>query len=285
MGNIATKLASKSAEFKRMFLGQFPEKQLIAGNSVNYYQTLTDFDFIDLKIQYSKFGVEALIRDYLLIEDTQILEILEEGEKLNPEEINTLKLIQQTLELSSHVLNQDPNQLVGQLWGRLQSFEKSDIQKILTDAAKSKSEIPRFRPLTATLTTAGGNLLRTLTGHNDWVNAVAITPDGKKAVSGSGDDTLKVWDLDTGKEISTLTGHNSWVNAVAITPDGKKAVSGSHDSTLKVWDLDTGKEISTFIGDSPISCCAVSPDGLTIVAGEGSGRVHFLRLEGGNKHE
>ncbi|MEH2218556.1 MAG: hypothetical protein V7K72_15830, partial [Nostoc sp.] len=68
---------------------------------------------------------------------------------------------------------------------------------------------------------------------------------------------------------------------VAIAPDGKTAVSGSNDNTLKVWDLQTGKEISTFIGESYIYCCAVSPDGLTIVAGEQSGRVHFLRLEGG----
>ncbi|MBD2562317.1 MULTISPECIES: WD40 repeat domain-containing protein [Nostoc] len=73
--------------------------------------------------------------------------------------------------------------------------------------------------------------------------------------------------------------------AYAIAPDGKIAVFGSTDNTLKVWDLQTGKEISTFIGESSIYCCAVSPDGLTIVAGESSGRVHFLRLEGGSKNE
>ncbi|MTJ51786.1 WD40 repeat domain-containing protein, partial [Anabaena sp. UHCC 0253] len=215
MGNIATKLASKPAEFKSLFLGQFPEQQLKAGNTEKYYQTVMDFDFIYLKINHDKFGVEALIRDYLLIEDIEILDNLADDEKLATEQIKTLKLIQQTLELSAHVVNQDRHQLVGQLWGRLQSFENSDIQKILADAAASKSEIPRLRPLTASLTTPGGNLLRTLTGHNDSVRAVAITPDGKKAVSASDDNTLKVWDLDTGKELSTLTGHNSYVQAVA----------------------------------------------------------------------
>ncbi|HEY9694275.1 MAG TPA: hypothetical protein V6D15_18895 [Oculatellaceae cyanobacterium] len=323
MGKIATKLASKPAEFQNLYLGQFPEIQLKRSNSAEYYQCLTNFDFIILKIKYPKFGVEALIRDYALIDDPEILEKLEKSEKLEPEQVKTLKLIQRALQLSAHVLNQDQNQLVGQLWGRLQSFEQPEIQKILADAAASKSEIPRLRPITASLTTPDGNLLRTLTGHNDsveavaitpdgksavsgssdftlkvwdlqtgkeistlnghnaWVRAVAITPDGKSAVSGSSDNTLKVWDLQTGKEISTLTGHNASVQAVAITPDGKRAVSGSRDNTLKVWDLQTRKEISTFIDDSPIWCCAVSPDGLTIVAGEQSGRVHFLRLEGG----
>ncbi|MBD2726652.1 WD40 repeat domain-containing protein [Nostoc sp. FACHB-892] len=324
MSKIANRFTSlKNLEEKKSFLDKTPISALNGGLTDEYYQTLTDFDFIYLKIQDSQFGVEALIRDYFLIEDLEILENLEKNETLNPEKVKILKLIQRALELSSHVLNENQTQLVGQLWGRLQSFPQPEIQQILADAAESKSEIPRFRPITASLTTPGGNLLRTLTGHNNSVNAVAIAPDGKTAVSGSDDNTLKVWDLHTGKEISTLTGHNDWVRAVAIAPDGKTAVSGSDDNTLKVWDLHTGKEISTltghngsvyavviapdgktavsgsddntlkvwdlhtgkeistFIGDSPIICCAVSPDGLTIVAGEQSGRVHFLRLEGG----
>jgi WD40 repeat protein len=56
------------------------------------------------------------------------------------------------------------------------------------------------------------------------------------------DNTLKVWDLTTGKEQFTLKGHTSLVNAVAVTADGKRAISGSYDKTLKVWDLTTGKE-------------------------------------------
>ncbi|MCE2904362.1 MAG: hypothetical protein LW814_04895 [Anabaena sp. CoA2_C59] len=49
---------------------------------------------------------------------------------------------------------------------------------------------------------------------------------------------------------------------------------------IKIWDLGTDEEIATFTGESPITCCLVAPDGVTIVAGEGSGRVHFLRLQG-----
>ena len=54
---------------------------------------------------------------------------------------------------------------------------------------------------------ASGRELRTLTGHTDWVRAVAVTPDGQRAVSASDDQTLKVWELGSGRELRTLTGH------------------------------------------------------------------------------
>ena len=57
-------------------------------------------------------------------------------------------------------------------------------------------------------------------------------------------------------------------------------VSASDDNTLKVWDLESGTEIASFIGEGALRCCAVAPDGVTIVTGEVSGRLHFLRLEG-----
>ena len=78
--------------------------------------------------------------------------------------------------------------------------------------------------------------------------------------------------------IRTFTGHNSSVTAVSVTPDGLKAVSASYDKTLNLWDLATGKEIATFIGDSFMYSCAVSPNSLTIVAGDSSGKVHFISV-------
>ncbi|MEA5498900.1 WD40 repeat domain-containing protein [Limnoraphis robusta] len=57
-------------------------------------------------------------------------------------------------------------------------------------------------------------------------------------------------------------------------------ISASDDNTLKVWNLQTGEEIVSFTGESDLFCCTVAPDGRTIVAGELSGRLHILRLEG-----
>ncbi|HYW44234.1 MAG TPA: NB-ARC domain-containing protein [Bryobacteraceae bacterium] len=123
-----------------------------------------------------------------------------------------------------------------------------------------------------------GVAIRTLEGHSGWVRAVAVTPDGKRAVSGSSDHTVKLWDLERGEAIRTLEGHSDGVNAVTLTPDGKRAVSGSADNTVKLWDLGTGEAIASFGGEGAILCCAALPDGLTFLAGEASGTLHFLKL-------
>jgi hypothetical protein len=99
-------------------------------------------------------------------------------------------------------------------------------------------------------------------GHNSRVNSVAFSPDGRYALSGSWDKTLKLWDIALGSEIRTFTGHTHWVNSVAFSPDGHYALSGSDDDTLKLWDVATGAEIRTFTGHTwGVSSVAFSPDG------------------------
>ncbi|EKX32235.1 hypothetical protein GUITHDRAFT_57689, partial [Guillardia theta CCMP2712] len=69
-----------------------------------------------------------------------------------------------------------------------------------------------------------------LEGHSDWVTSVAISEDGKTAVSGSWDNTLRVWDLASMTEKACLEGHSDTVESVAISGDGKTAVSSCMDS-------------------------------------------------------
>ncbi len=84
----------------------------------------------------------------------------------------------------------------------------------------------------------------TLTGHTGKVYSLAVV-DGK-LISGSSDDTIKVWDLETHKCVHTLTGHTSTVYSLAVV-DGK-LISGSSDDTIKVWDLETHKCVHTLTG-------------------------------------
>ena len=78
--------------------------------------------------------------------------------------------------------------------------------------------------------------LQTLKGHDDHVLSVAFSPDGQRIVSGSSDNTLKIWDASSGKELHTLKGHDDEVMSVAFSPDGQRIVSGSSDKTVKIWD-------------------------------------------------
>jgi len=124
--------------------------------------------------------------------------------------------------------------------------------------------------------------LFTLEGHTGSVEYLVVTPDSKQLISASWDNSIKIWNLESGEELFTLEGHTEFVNAVAVTPDGKQIISVSNDKTLKVWDLETRKIVASFKGDGELLACAVAPDGITIVAGEASGRLHFLRLENSN---
>ena len=109
---------------------------------------------------------------------------------------------------------------------------------------------------------------RTLRGHTGRVTSVAFSPDGKRLVSGSQDNTVKVWDAQTGQETLTLKGHTGAVRSVAFSPDGKRLVSGSQDGTVKVWDAQTGQETLTLKGHTLwVTSVAFSPDGKRLVSG------------------
>ncbi|WGV26771.1 protein kinase domain-containing protein [Halotia branconii] len=142
-----------------------------------------------------------------------------------------------------------------------------------------------------------GKQIRTFIGHSDSVNSVTFSPDGKTLASGSGsfsftlnnannsnDKTIKLWNLETGKQIRTFIGHSSWINSVAISPDGKTLVSGSSDETIKLWNLETGEQIRTFTGHSEsVNSVAISPDGKTLVSGSSDETIKLWNLETGEQ--
>ena len=229
----------KSPARERVYFGVYPYNLIRSGNLQKYYQLLCNFDFLLGKIQHPAFGVQVLIEDYDLLDNPEV----KKHPDYNPEVVKALRLIQGALRLSAHILMAEPTQLASQLWGRLQSFDIPEIQRLLQQAKQNQTVW--LHPLKSSLISPGGRLLRILTGHSDSVNAIAITPDGKQMVSGSEDGVLKVWDLETGKQLLTLSGHSKLVTAIAISPDNKRVISASEDGTLRVWDLSQGKELST----------------------------------------
>ncbi|MBW4623355.1 MAG: hypothetical protein KME17_28860 [Cyanosarcina radialis HA8281-LM2] len=137
-----------------------------------------------------------------------------------------------------------------------------------------------------------GECLKTFTGHTQAVFAVAFSPfaqrsrrefpptplnkrgGGEIAASGSGDRTIKLWDVETGECLKTLVGHENWVLSVAFSPDGRTIASCSPDRTVKLWDVETGECLKTFIGHQNwVLSIAFSPDGQYLVSGSGDQTV------------
>ncbi|KAL2197078.1 hypothetical protein P885DRAFT_68962 [Corynascus similis CBS 632.67] len=82
--------------------------------------------------------------------------------------------------------------------------------------------------------------VQTLEGHSDSVCSVAFSPDSQRLASGSGDNTIKIWDTALGSCLHTLVGHRGSVCSVAFSPDSQRLASGSRDKTIKTWDTISG---------------------------------------------
>jgi adenylylsulfate kinase-like enzyme len=120
----------------------------------------------------------------------------------------------------------------------------------------------------------------TLGRHTKSVNGVSFSPNGKLLATGSADNTVKLWDTSTGKEIKTLSGHTNTVYGVSFSPDGKLLATGSYDYTVKLWDTTTGKEIKTLNGHTnSVWGVSFSPDGKLLATGSADNTVKLWRLD------
>jgi WD40 repeat protein/tetratricopeptide (TPR) repeat protein len=128
---------------------------------------------------------------------------------------------------------------------------------------------------------ATGELLHTLHGHDDAVQAVAFSPDGGRLVSASRDSTARVWDVAAGRELLRLTAPDR-LGGVCFRPDGKRLAAGCADGTVRFWDPATGEPAEGPLvveRGAPASVVQYSPDGKWLAARTGQadwyGVVHL----------
>ena len=208
---------------------------------------LSDYDWI--KVGVVRRGVARLLGDY--------------AEEPAPRPV---RQIREALARAVSALNADPQALPDQLLGRLSDLSDPFLEALIPRTRQEQANRP-FDIIRSGLLRPTGSLLHILTGHQGWVNAVAVTNDGR-AVTVSEDGTAIVWDLGTGQALHTLTGHQGPVLAVAVTSDGR-AVTGSEDGTAIVWDLNAGRIVHILRGHSRrVFALAVTSDGRAVTGGE-----------------
>ncbi|MEH2289721.1 serine/threonine-protein kinase [Nostoc sp.] len=165
-----------------------------------------------------------------------------------------------------------------------ESREQGDINSAeLKDHSQGAEDIPPFSlppaPLPLVQNRPCYSLLSTLSGHTWAVLTVAFSPDGQILATGSDDNTIKLWEVNTGQLICTLVGHSWSVVAVAFTADGKTLLSASCDKTVKLWRVSTAEEIVTLSGHvDSVSAVAVSKVTQLIASGSRDKTIKLWQL-------
>jgi WD40 repeat protein len=123
--------------------------------------------------------------------------------------------------------------------------------------------------------------ISSLYGHTNYVRSVVFSPDGRTLASGSYDDTIRLWDVQTHRQLGApLTGHTGPVLSVAFSPDGRILASGSLDRSIRLWNVQTHRQLGApLTGHTSIAeSVAFSPDGRTLAAGNADGTIQLWHL-------
>lgn len=173
-----------------------------------------------------------------------------------------------------------PGKLYKNLRGHQREVEKviiSDDGSLLISAGGKNDNTVRVYSLPS------GDHKYTLTGHEDGIWDLAISPDNQILATASQDHTVKLWSLSDGTEIGTLKGHQGKIWCLGITPDGQTLVTGSEDHTVKLWSLSTGKLNKTLAGhEGAIFCLNISNDGELLATGSTDNTVRLWNLDTGD---
>ncbi len=144
-----------------------------------------------------------------------------------------------------------------------------------------------FHPSGNTLATASGSNIRLwrvdngeqisiLQGHTQLINCVDFSPEGDFLASCSEDETIRLWDIESGETTRQFVEHGRFIR---FSPDGRILASASHDNKIRLWDVSTGMEIKTLEGHTDrINSLSFSNDGQTIASASWDQTIRFWNV-------
>ncbi|KAJ8299190.1 hypothetical protein KUTeg_023250 [Tegillarca granosa] len=237
--------------------------QLLNSQQTNLYKTETVCNFEWILAKLCGTSLQDLVEEY------QIGLQVDVGDK-------DLKIISDTIQLSAKALNTDPRQLAAQLIGRLHKMIENGMPKTRDDPHRHPmlfnlfkqahaSSLPTLVPSVACLTESGGILFDLLSGHTEPITAVGLTSEGMRAITASRDNTMKVWDIRSGKVVKTLENTGTNIQTIRLANGNAYAVT-VENHIIRVWHIRHGEcilRIDRFL-DNPVIC--IANDGKFLVA-------------------
>ncbi|CAD8120171.1 unnamed protein product [Paramecium sonneborni] len=126
--------------------------------------------------------------------------------------------------------------------------------------------------------------LNKLDGHSNWIQSVCFSPDKTTLASGSGDKSIRLWDVKTGQQKAKIDGHSDRVWSVCFSPDGTTLASGSDDKSIRLWDVKTGQQKAKLDGHSnTVYSVSFSPDNTTLASGSSDMSVRLWDVKTGQQ--
>ena len=163
---------------------------------------------------------------------------------------------------------------------RLFDVTRSSSQSVLDPVQAPTAANPNS--LTPLQNTAQGETLVEFKGHSNFCFSVKFSPQGNLLVSGSFDETVKIWDVRSGECVATLPAHSDPVTGVDFNRDGTCIVSSSHDGLIRIWDVATGECLKTIYaeGNPPVTSVKYSPNGKFVLSGMLDGKLRLWNVMG-----
>ena len=224
----------------------------------------------------------------LSVADQSLLKIWDANLLLNePQRLRTPIML--CLVASSEVVSQNQSELAETCRNAKQAASEGNIQQAIENTEKAKrisgwesikkninqwDLIGRFSIRDKVEGALCGN---TWSDHGDVVSSVAMSIDGKTAISSGRDPGILVWDLAQGCCVRELAGHSDWVRSVDLTSDGRFAVSAAWDQTIRIWNVEKAEKIRVFQERLKSVCCAAfSPSARSVAVTTAAGQLYLF---------